>query len=398
MRILALSSWWPEPADNGSRLRISRLLHALAQAHEVHLVALSQEPVTQAQIDRLSQTCASAAAVPQREWTRRRTDTLASLLKPEPASLRATYNRDYAALVRARAATVRPNLVIALAIKAAPYAEMVAGVPRVLEELEVAGFLDKCMGDSSARARLRAYATWWKQRSYMRRLLHSFDVCTAVSAREQAFIRHFAPTSCSIAVIPNGADVHDDVPPTKLEVDTLIYPGALSYDANYDAMEHFLRTSFPIIKQARPQTRLRITGRNTTAQREALGIDGVEWTGYLPDVRPAVASSWAEVVPLRRGGGTRLKVLEALALGTPVISTSKGVEGLDLQHDQHVLVADSPHVFAEATIQLLSRPDLRAQLAQAGRRVVREKYDWRVIGAQFNELVGEVGTKRLQVR
>ncbi len=398
MRILALSSWWPEPADNGSRLRISRLLHALAQEHEVHLVALSQEPVTQAQIDRLSQTCTSVAAVPQLEWTRRRTDTLGSLLKSEPASLRATYNRDYAAIVRARAATLRPDLVIALEINAAPYAEMVVGVPRVLEGLEVAGFLDRCIGGNSARARLRAYATWWKQRSYMRQLLHSFDACTAVSGREQSFIRYFAPASCSIVVIPNGADVHDDDPPSKPEVDTLIYPGALSYDANYDAMEHFLRTSFPIIRQARPETRLRITGRNTSAQREALTVDGVEWTGYIPDVRPVVASSWAEVVPLRRGGGTRLKVLEALALGTPVISTPKGVEGLELHHARHVLIADSPHAFADATIRLLSRPDLRAHLAAAGRRIVREKYDWQVIGGSFNELVREVGTKRLHIR
>jgi glycosyltransferase involved in cell wall biosynthesis len=95
------------------------------------------------------------------------------------------------------------------------------------------------------------------------------------------------------------------------------------------------------------------------------------------------------VVPLRKGGGTRLKVLEALALGTPVVSTSKGIEGLELEDGRHVLVADSAADFAAATERLLGQPALRARLSAAGREAVRERYDWRTIGGRLNDLVLE---------
>lgn len=389
MRILALSSWWPEPADNGSRLRIAHLLRTLARQHEVHLVALAQGPVDQAHLTRMEQVCASARAVPEYTWTPRRSDVLASLWHAEPASVRATRNPAFAALVQEQAAAVRPDLVVAFQLGAAPYARAVAGVPRVLEEVEVTRFLDQYRRERNPRRRLRAWLTWSKQRSYVARLLCDFVACTVVSTREQACVRAFAPPGMPVIVIPNGADVAGCMGPWgDPEPDTLVYPGALSYDANFDAMAYFLSTSFPIIRAACPQVRLRITGKADPVHQAALPqVEGVTFTGYVPDVRPVVARAWAEVVPLRAGGGSRLKVLEALALGTPVVSTSKGIEGLQLEHDRHVLVADTPADFAAATVALLRCPELRQRLAEAGQHIVRELYDWPVIGHQFQQLV-----------
>jgi glycosyltransferase involved in cell wall biosynthesis len=110
-----------------------------------------------------------------------------------------------------------------------------------------------------------------------------------------------------------------------------------------------------------------------------------------------VARAWCEVVPLREGSGTRLKVLEALALGTPVVSTSKGIEGLALEHERHVLVADTPESFADATLRVLAQPELRARLSEAGRCRVAELYDWRVIGERMNDLINEVAERRRRV-
>src|SRR5262245_11843216 len=150
MRVLALSSWWPEPADNGSRMRIAHLLRALVQEHEVHLVALSQSPVSEGQRGQMEQVCASAYAVPEYPWTPSTAALLASLWRPEPASVRATYNPQFAELVRERAAAVQPELVLAFQVAAAPYARMVPNVPRVLEELEVAWFLEQIKGQPHA--------------------------------------------------------------------------------------------------------------------------------------------------------------------------------------------------------------------------------------------------------
>jgi glycosyltransferase involved in cell wall biosynthesis len=389
MRILALSTWWPEPADNGSRMRIAQLLRSLAREHEVHLVALAQEAVQPEQRARLEQFCASATGVPQRAWTLRRRDVVASLWRSEPASVRAKWNAAFAEQVRERVTTTQPDVVVAFQIDVAPYAREVAGVPHILEELEVAYLLEQYSAERHPRRRLRAWFTWVKHRAYVSNLLRAFDACTVVSEREQSYVRTLAPRHMPVGVIPNGADVDGSAGPWgDPQPDTLIYPGALSFEANLDAATYFLSAIFPGIRAERPGARLRVTGKVNAGQRGALpAVDGVEFTGYLPDVRPSIAQAWAEVVPLRKGGGTRLKVLEALALGTPVVSTSKGIEGLALEHDRHVLVADGSGDFAEATIRLLAQPELRARLSAAGRQRVRERYDWRVIGQGLNDLL-----------
>lgn len=395
MRVLAISTWWPEPADNGSRLRIARLLGALSETHELHLVALQQQSATAEQQARLRERCASVVGLPERHWTPQRRELIRSLWHAEPASVRATYHRELAELVQRQAAAIRPELVIAFQLGAAPYARLVSTGARVLEEVEVTRILEQWTRQRQPLRKLRAWLTWHKQRRYVQALLHDFDACTVVSAAEQAAVRALAPAGMPIAVVPNGADVAATLTSAPLpEPDTLIYPGALSYDANYDAMQHFVHAILPRIRAQRPQVRLLITGHATAEQRAALRADGVEWTGYVPDVRPLVARAWGEVVPLRLGGGTRLKVLEALALGTPIISTAKGVEGLDLQPEQHLLLADAPDDFARATLRLLREPALRARLAAAGQQVVRERYDWRQIGGQFRSMLAETVAAR----
>jgi glycosyltransferase involved in cell wall biosynthesis len=125
--------------------------------------------------------------------------------------------------------------------------------------------------------------------------------------------------------------------------------------------------------------------------------DGVVFTGYLDDIRPRVARSWGSIVPLRVGGGTRLKILEALALGTPVVATSKGAEGLDLAPGQDILIADKPADFAAAVLRLLQEAQLRKTLSHNGLRVVKAKYDWQIIGQQFNDFIETVVSQTSRV-
>jgi glycosyltransferase involved in cell wall biosynthesis len=177
------------------------------------------------------------------------------------------------------------------------------------------------------------------------------------------------------------------------EPNTLVFSGALTYAANSDAAEYFVSEILPLVRAKVPAAHLRITGSvGSSKARTIADRDGVTLTGYVQDIRPIVAGSRASVVPLRLGGGTRLKILEAMALGTPVVSTSKGAEGLEIVPGEHLLVADTPNGFARFTVQLLEQPQLRADLAARARRLVEQQYDWASIGRWFGQVVEEACT------
>ncbi|GIV99276.1 glycosyltransferase family 4 protein [Roseiflexus sp.] len=391
MRILVLTSWWPEPADNGIKLRIRHLLRAIARRCEIHLVALTHDGADTTQRQEVDQLCASAIMLSAPRRNPRRRDVIASLWHIQPASVRVRWDPQWSAVVRERVATLKPDIVLAMELSTAIYAHDLPGVVRILDDPELVELSEWRRAPSPAR-KLRAWLTWYRQCSYVRYLLRSFAACSVVSEAELDLVRRLAPANTRLAMIPNGAEIGEGPGNWgEPQPDTLIYPGSLTYSANLDAVHYFLNSIFPHIRRRRPDVRLRLTGRAEPEHLVALpSLEGVDVLGFVPDIRSEVARAWCEVVPLREGSGTRLKVLEALALGTPVVSTPKGVEGLDLEHGRHVMIADTPESFADATLRVLEQPELRAQLASQGRQRVVERYDWRVIGQQMNDLLGEV--------
>ena len=144
-------------------------------------------------------------------------------------------------------------------------------------------------------------------------------------------------------------------------MDTLIYSGALSYSANYDAVSWFVQEILPLVRARRPAVRMSVTG--DSGGRTLPSTEGLELTGFLSDVRPLIAASWTSLAPLRVGGGTRLKILESMALRTPVVATSKGAEGIEAEPGRHLLVADTATTFSESLIRLLDDPPLRQAIA-----------------------------------
>ena len=172
---------------------------------------------------------------------------------------------------------------------------------------------------------------------------------------------------------------------------SLIYNGAMTYYPNFDAMLFFLKEIFASIKMEVPDVEFSITGKTENTDLNLLPVfENVHLTGYLDDIQSLVAESEVCVVPLRQGAGTRLKILEAMALGTAVVSTSKGAEGLGLQDNVQLLIRDTPEDFARATISLLKNPDQRKKLEHQARDYVQSNFDWQLIGKEFAEQVGQL--------
>ena len=178
--------------------------------------------------------------------------------------------------------------------------------------------------------RARCWASWQKRRWYESRYYSLFDLLTMVSQEDQRTTTELVQgRGPRVEIVPNGVDCDHNRPGlAKPRPNSLVYNGALTYSANYDAMRWFLAHVFPRIKQAIPGVTLAITGSTAGVDTAGLALDDtVTLCGYVDDIRFPVAEASACVVPIRQGGGTRLKILEAMALGTPVVSTSKGAEG-----------------------------------------------------------------------
>jgi glycosyltransferase involved in cell wall biosynthesis len=396
MRILALSNWFPYPPDNGARMRIHNLLRQLAQRHEIVLLSFTGDTPSVQNIDAVRTYCREVTAVPFRRYQPRRLKALLGFFQPSPRDVVDTYSLEMERLVRQKLADEPFDIVAAFATGlgagTAPCVRGMREVPRIIEELQLSIIKDRIAIQPHWYQRLRLRLTWWKLRNYAAGLLRDMNGCTVSSTREQDLLLSILPDYRPLAVISNGVDLTlYDGDFSSVEPDSLVFPGALTYKANYWAAKFFLAEVFPVVKARCPSVKLYITGRTDGVLLGGLPLqDGVVLTGYLDDIRPRVACSSICVVPITVGGGTRLKILEAMALGTPVVSTNKGAEGLEVTPGQDILIADEPTEFANAVLQLLDDPALREKLAANGRKLVQERYGWNRIGKKLESFLCQV--------
>lgn len=212
-----------------------------------------------------------------------------------------------------------------------------------------------------------------------------FGINIVMSDQDGAILREMAP-GVRLAVVPNGVDTTYFQPDRgESETHALIYTGGMNMFANRDAVMHFLRSMWPAIRQQVPGARFFAVGQDPPPELRDLarGDSGIEVTGYVSDIRPYVRRAAVYVVPLRVGGGTRLKVLDAMALGKALVSTSIGCEGLDVTPGEHLLVADTAEDFANHVVALLRDPARRRQLGTAARHLVTTRYAWEIVGDQL---------------
>ncbi len=234
----------------------------------------------------------------------------------------------------------------------------------------------------SGLKRLYARGTGQRMAALESRLLHGASGHIVCSAREESRLKSIAPDS-RLAVIENGVDaaVFQDVASHPGDAPRrILFVGLMAYHANVDAAVWFTREIWPRLRARFPAFTLTLVGASPTPEVLALASEPrVEVTGTVPDVRAFYADAFAVVVPLRTGAGTRLKILEAMAAGVPVVSTALGAEGLAAVPGDHLLVADQPETWL-AALESLHRPEVRAALVSNARRLIESRYDWNIIG------------------
>ena len=389
MRILFLSRWYPFPANNGSRLRIYNLIRGLSKCHDVVLLSFFDPDDGAVDLASMQALCSKVCIVPWKPFEPSSLKSRLGFFSPTPRSLVDIYSPQMKQSIAETLAATSFDVIIASQFDMAVYAPGFQNVPALFEELEIGTYLDKATQPSALRHRLRPGLTWYKHRRFLNSLLPYFQSTTVVSSKERQSLHQAMNGYNAIDVIPNGVDVslYSSIPRDP-KPNTLIFTGAFSYHPNYEAMQWFLGEVYPHIQAQVPDVHLLITGKHGNLPLPTM--ENVTLTGFVDDIRPLIAGAWASIVPLHTGGGTRLKILEAMALGTPVVATSKGAEGLEAEVGTHLLVADTPEDFAQTIIRLFQEPNLRQTLADNAYQLIKEKYDWDVLLPQFLQLVDKI--------
>jgi polysaccharide biosynthesis protein PslH len=252
--------------------------------------------------------------------------------------------------------------------------------PIVVDSHEIAYDLARQFARTQGKLgrRLYAGANWRKLRHEELRTYRNADGVYLCSAADEQRLRDELP-GVRTTVVPNAADVEYYRPhPTDPQPDgrTVVYFGLLSTVPNVDGVTHFAQNIWPRIAAVHPGARWKIIGGRPPPSLLALAGHRVELTGFVSDLRPHLAAAAVVVVPLRLGGGTRLKIVEAMAMGKAIVSTTLGAEGIEAVPGRDLLVEDEPAAFADAVNRLLSEPDLAVRIGQSARRLATQHYSW----------------------
>jgi glycosyltransferase involved in cell wall biosynthesis len=391
LTILMVTYGVPYPPHGGSRIRNLNAIRCLSRRHSLIVLSLAWDPEEARYLPVLRQHCEHVDMVLNRRSRGAGVAALAvGCLAGRPWGAYPYYFPAMARKIRDVVADRHIDVAVFDQIYVAPYVDAIpAGhrCRRVLSLHDVASSQYRSMVriQPSRLGRARQTVRWRLMARMERRYLGRFDHGVVVSAPEARRLRARHPT-LPISIIENGVDTSLCRPLAEpAHGHGVLFVGDMQYGPNADGVRYFVDAIFPAIRAAVPDVTLSVVGHQPPIRPS----DHVVVTGRIGDPTPYYEAAQVVVVPLRAGGGTRLKILEAMARGRPVVSTSIGCEGLEVTDGEHLLVADTPSGFAGRVTDLLESPELRARIGRNARRLVESRYDWSIINRKLAALYGE---------
>jgi sugar transferase (PEP-CTERM/EpsH1 system associated) len=394
-KILYLCHRVPYPPDKGDKIRAFHQIKALARQHRVHLLTLADGPLPD--LGPLQALCERVEVFPL-ERAAAYLRAAAGAFSPRPLTLSFFHSAEMQARVRELAQSETFDGVVVYSSAMAPYAEPFAGVPAVLDLVDVDSAKWAQYSRFARRLLRPVYALEARRlQAYEAALAERFDQIVLATDHELGLLKAFAPAARAVA-IPNGVDLDYfqplDLP--KAKVPTLIFTGQMDYFANVDGIVFFAREVFPRLRSRFPDLLLLIVGRSPAPAVRALSeIAGVQVIGAVADVRPFLARAWVFVAPLRIAQGVQNKVLEAMAMDLPVVCSQRVLAGLaegGFRHGRDLLAAADPAAFASCLGDLLADPAPRQRLAAAARQRLAGAYRWGAHLERFERLVTRTET------
>lgn len=401
-RLLFLSQTLPYPPDAGVKIRTYHLLRELAQAFDIVALCFCRSSPGRYPEDAARGVAGlrplarvEAFPIPQEHSTLRLLwDHARSLATGRAYTVFSYESRPFRRRLAELLRTQEFDLVHLDSLDLSPYLPALPGLPVVCGHHDAQSVLLRRrarLEPNPARAAyvaLQARLTAREERRWCGRVACNITV----SPVDSDALAALAPDA-RFAVIPNGVDTTYFRPEPGAD-DGLVFVGGTSWLPNRDALHHFAAEILPRLHALGVHARVRWVGRTTVDERRRWDAQGIELTGYVEDVRPYVRDAACYVVPIRAGSGTRVKILDAWAMGKAVVSTSVGCEGLAARDGENILVRDDPEEFARAVRDVLCDPDLRRRLGENARRTAERLYDWRIIGNELRARYLELASRR----
>jgi len=390
MKILWIKAGGVVPLDSGGKIRSYHMLRELSQRHEVTLFTFfagSSEGLHSEVRSILKKVICVPLDLPPSRSIRGLLRYIAHCLSPLPYSV-AKYKRWEVS--KAFSQVIRSDsydLWVCDFVYPAPLIPWDMQVPKVF----FAHNVEAQVWERYHRITRNPLWRWVSWREYQamamaeRMYIKKADLLLTVSEVDRKFFSGYFDSS-RIAVIPTGVDTDYFRPlPGNERPHRLVFTGSLDWMPNDDGASYFLKEVLPHIRSEIPEVTLCIAGRNPSSDLKALARScGVEVTGWIEDIRSCIREAAVYVVPLRAGGGTRLKIFEAMAMGKPIVSTTIGAEGLPVTDGQNICIHDDARDFATAVVHLLRDPAERTRIGCAARKLVEERYTWKAAGREFD--------------
>ncbi len=394
MRVLVLTSYVPYPIDNGSKMDVSNQLRYVSRDHHVTLMCPVRPDSGQVEdaLRLVGEYCTEVRAV---AWQRRsKLRFLPHLLRymwvGEPIGNLTFYFEELAEALRHVTAEQHFDVVNVHHAYMAPYLDAIVPQSKcktvlTLHDVPYQQWRRMMMVEKNLPRKLRLFRDWLFQKHATLRHIRRYDKTITVSESDRSVLLKDAPQA-NVVAVPAGIDT-DTI---KLLSEpsafcNLMFVGSMFYQPNTDAALFLCREIFPLIKSEIPNAHLYIVGTRPPKEVLRLGeqTEAITVTGYVDSVLPYYERCCLTLAPLRAGSGIRIKIMESLALGRPVVSTTLGCEGLQVTHGKNILIADTAADFAAQTVRMMTDRELWRRIAHNGRRQIEQVYDWQITGRQL---------------
>lgn len=392
MKVLFLTPQVPYPPRQGAALRNWGLISNMAARHEVALLSFLAPGQACQPAERLKEVCRIETVPFPTRTLRDRLHSILTTRQPDMALRLAS--EPYARRLADWLAREPFDVVHVGGIEMAPFLDVIEEArnrpPVVFDNLNCEYLLQQRTFLTDLRSPARwsgaaySFVQWRRLRRYEAQVCRRADRVLAVSKADAAALRRTVK-GLDVTVVPNGVDTQAYRPPAseaprRIPESALVFTGTMDFRPNVDAVLWFARKVLPRVRAEVPEAHLFVVGQRPHRRLDGLRHNpAITLTGWVEDVRPYIAQAGVYIAPLRMGGGTRLKLLEAMAMGQTVVATRLGAEGYPVTDGRELVLADTPADFAAAVVALLRTPERRARLGRAARNFVEQRYDWRII-------------------